>query len=90
MAPYHLPLSGFELGASAGPSASNSLAAYRIHAPDPILFRDSLALQWQVTDNGAGIDCPHTFPDTPRERPAGTTPSGGTVSIEAHTFFYVY
>lgn len=65
----HLPFSGFQVmqPATSEPEniSLNSLAAYRIHDPDPILFTSSFRLQWIASsDNGhqnAGY-CNYDYP----------------------------
>jgi hypothetical protein len=55
MPTMHLPFSGFMLDATSTDPASpgdlggpNSLAAYRIHEEDPVLFTESVLLRWCV------------------------------------------
>jgi hypothetical protein len=74
----------------------NSLAAYRIHSLDPILFTDSLVYQWEPTNQHDhcnsqwppvnGSSRPH------QDEPAASTaaPDGTEVAITTYTYIYVY
>mmetsp|Transcript_4922 Transcript_4922/g.12749 ORF Transcript_4922/g.12749 Transcript_4922/m.12749 type:complete len:212 (+) Transcript_4922:585-1220(+) len=95
----HLPFSGFELQQPATSEPEkiplNSLSAYRIHDPDPVLFTKSLQFQWIASsDNRHKNDgfCNYDFPSAP----IPTTPPGpsellnGTISVDALAWVYVW
>jgi hypothetical protein len=89
-----LPLTGFQLSnQTVCPHGPNTLAAYRIHGPDPVLFGDSLLLQWQPTGDGKSADCNHDWPQTdglsPPPNPSGN-PADGNVTIITHSWLYTY
>lgn len=89
--------SGFEniepATADPGELPTNSLAAYRIHEPDPLLFTRSFTLQWIASsDNGHhnGGFCNYDWP--PAEMPS-TPPLAnlnGTISVDSLAWIYVW
>lgn len=90
--------SGFENIEPATPDPSelptNSLAAYRIHERDPLLFTRSFVLQWIASsdnfpDHNSGY-CNYDWP--PAEMPK-TPPAAllhGTVSVDSLAWIYVW
>ena len=76
-----------------GELPTNSLAAYRIHEPDPLLFTRSFTLQWIASsDNGHhnGGFCNYDWP--PAKMPA-TPPVAnlnGTISVDSLAWIYVW
>jgi len=100
----HLPYSGFQniqpataiddAGGLGPHAATNSLAAFRIHEKDPVLFASAFAFQWIAssdnTDKNAGW-CNYDWPaaDMPAHPPA-PFPANDTVSVDALAFLYVW
>lgn len=87
----HLRLSGFSLGAQPiGPLKTNSIAAYRIHDPDPILFTNSITMRWVATHSKTPL-CNYDWPAAAMP-PVGTvpTPTPSQGSIEVATLAWVY
>lgn len=85
-----LPFSGFDRNATH--DGENSVACYRIHQPDPILFTHSLELQWEapVTD-GKTAECPHNWP--PQINFTSSLPtmnSNGPVVIQTLSWIYTW
>jgi hypothetical protein len=73
----------------------NSLAAYRIHTQDPVLFSNSLQYQWQATGNdveGKTL-CNYQWPPKDEVKAAfaeSTHGEVGTVAITTYAWVYVY
>lgn len=106
----HLPFSGFENiePATAMPAHgdhgfpdkmlhTNSLSAYRIHEPDPVLFAESFQFRWIASsDNGGknGGFCNYQWPAAPMPdapRPIHPAPAPGlAVSVDALAWVYVW
>ena len=106
----HLPYSGFENlePATALPDPTNqtldkthlrtnSLAAYRIHEPDPLLFSSSFQFRWIASsDNGHknGGFCNYDWPPAPMPpaaKPIIPDPEAGlVVSVDALAWVYLW
>lgn len=75
-----------------GELPTNSLAAYRIHERDPLLFTTSFSLQWIASsDNGHhnGGYCNYDWP--PAKMPDTTPPAlNGTISVDSLAWIYVW
>lgn len=92
-----LPLTGFQLSnftrCPTKNNGPNTLAAYRIHAPDPVLFGESLVLQWQPW-NGGGADCNGEWPQSDGQVPppnsTGVPGVENEVTILTHSWVYTY
>eukprot|EP00941_MAST-03F_sp_MAST-3F-sp1_P000772 g772.t1 len=97
----HLPYSGFEVIEPAvndnSTVTNNSMSAYRIHDPDPILFAKSLQLNWIASSDNVhhnGGFCNYDWPAAPM--PASPKPiipdpgAGEAITIDALTWTYVW
>ena len=96
MPEQHLPFSGFHLGATNEPEKirTNSLAAYRIHEKDPVLFADSLQFYWVASSDNARKEdgwCNYAWPSSSVPAHAPTPePAKGHVSVDALAWVYVW
>lgn len=91
----HLPYSGFHLGALPQPPApapaTNSVAAYRIHEPDPVLFFESLSFRWIATHTNPTPLCNYDWPAAPMPAHSPTpTPAQGYVAVDALAWVYTW
>ena len=93
-----LPLTGFQLSnftrCPTKNNGPNTLAAYRIHAPDPVLFGESLVLQWQPSGAPGGADCNGEWPQSDGQVPppnsTGVPGVENEVTILTHSWVYTY
>jgi len=96
-----LGLAGFRLDNSSHISRGpNTLAAYRIHSPDPIFFSKSLQLQWQVTamqpqvvKAGYKTSCNNQWPQSEGVTPipgADGDVKYGTATVITYAWVYTY
>ncbi len=86
----HLADSGFERNAVAVPLGgdANSVQAYRIHETDPVLFTDSLELQWEAPiGNGLDATCPRDWPQKPLPEPK-PVPNAEPVTVQSYAWVY--
>ena len=98
MAPMHQPFGGFDLGAVDEPSPSsdpNTVAAYRIHEKDPILFTDSFELYWIASSDaplhkGTSAWCNGDWPAKDVPTTPSTPDKAGHVSVDAIAWLYVW
>lgn len=92
----HLPYSGFQLNATADKEQvpTNSLAAYRIHERDPVVFARSLAFHWIASSDNAAFDggwCNFHWPETPMPlTPPAPNSSNSPISVDALAWVYVW
>ena len=98
----HLPFSGFEniqpATAEKELFPSNSLSAYRIHEPDPVVFTESFAFRWIASSDNAhknGGLCNYNWPAA--EMPAKPSPivpnpaeGDGDVTVDALAWVYIW
>lgn len=98
MAPMHQPFGGFDLGAVDEPSPSsdpNTVAAYRIHEKDPILFTESFELYWIASSDaplhkGTSAWCNGDWPAKDVPTTPSTPDKAGHVSVDAIAWLYVW
>ena len=72
---------------------SNSLAAYRIHEPDPLLFSKGFTFQWIASSDNGGKNGGYCNYDWPPAAMPSTDPVGnitGTVSVDGLAWVYVW
>jgi len=96
-----LGLAGFRLTNSTTCKGDmpNSLAAYRIHSPDPLLFTKSLLFQWQPTSDHTD-QCNYKWPpttppsihgsDRTREQGSDSPPPTNPVHVQTYAWVYKY
>ena len=98
MPPLHSRFSGFALNATedgGGGAQANSVAAYRIHERDPLVFAESLQLRWVATSDNKDRDygyCNFAWPPAPVPigPPPTPHPSVGNITLDALAFIYVW
>ena len=92
----HSAYGGFALNATSESEevATNSVAAYRIHEHDPVLFTESLLLRWVATSNNSGHDagwCNYAWPQASfPSAPPTPNPTLGNVTIDALAMLYLW
>ena len=92
----HQAYSGFALNATSEPERlpTNSVAAYRIHDQDPVLFSQNFTLRWIASsdnkDHNAGW-CNYNWPAAPLPNsPPLPSPSLGNVTVDVLAWLYVW
>ena len=87
----HLPDAGFERNASDIGGDSNSVQGYRIHESDPLLFTQSLELQWETPmSNGQECLCPRTWPPPNNFPPPKDVPNNDPVFVHSYAWVYTW
>ncbi len=89
--------SGFEVLEPAtsdpGELPTNSLAAYRIHERDPLLFTSSFTLQWIASSDNVhknGGYCNYDWPSATLPATPPVPAINGTVSVDSLAWIYVW
>ena len=87
----HLPDAGFERNASDIGGDGNSVQGYRIHETDPLLFTESLELQWETPmSNGRECQCPKSWPPPTTFPPPEPVPNKDPVFVHSYAWVYTW
>ena len=87
----HLPDAGFERNASEIGGDGNSVQGYRIHETDPVLFTQSLELQWETPmSNGRECQCPRAWPPPSNFPPPHGVSNADPVFVHSYAWVYTW